>query len=100
LRIVARTAGGNDNRRQSALKQAVGMIQARPVYGRRMADVLGRTEDDDGIGAMLFVDSRLAHDLAADEQQEAKRADSNQRDNPANGVKFGFPCDRGYLLLP
>jgi hypothetical protein len=100
MRIVARAAGGDDDRRQSSLKQAVGMVQAGPVDGRRMADVFGRTEDDNGIGGVLFVDSSLAHDLTADEKQEPHRADSNQHDNPADGVRLGFPCGRGDLLLP
>jgi len=65
-----------------------------------MAHIFGRAKDNNGIGGVLFVDARLAHDLAADEKQEAHRADSNQHDNPADGVNIGFPCGRGDLLLP
>ena len=63
VRILARAAGSDDHRRQSALEKVVSMVEPRAIYRRWVAHVLRRAEHHDGVGGMRFIHASFAHDL-------------------------------------
>src|SRR5271157_5376022 len=98
--IPPRAAGGDDDRRQPALKQLIRVVEAGAVNRRGMADVLCRAKDDDGVGSMRFIHLCLAHDLRSVVKQKSRRDNCSENDNPDLEGHLGILLRRGHYSRP
>ena len=73
--VAAGAAGGDDARREFALKERERVVEAGLEDGRWFSAVFGSAHDDDDVGGLGFVDSGLgvnAEGQPGEPQQEAK----------------------------
>ena len=62
-RIGSGAAGGNDDRRNSAVKKIESVIKAGPQHGRRTAGIFRRPKNHDDICRMDFLERSRVHNL-------------------------------------
>ena len=80
--VRAGTASGDHYRGRAMLEEIVGMIQAGAKNRRRASRILRRSEDDDGIRRMNFLQAGFVHDAKADDRKKDCQRHRGQRHHP------------------
>ena len=97
VRVAAVAPGGDDEGRQAALEEGVGVVEAGTVDGRGPAGVLRGAEDDDGVGGLRLVARRLFLDAGVEEGNVAERERKNRNEQagpPASLIVRRKPHER------